>query len=168
MCVLTYPLYLLCIKVLQNVQHNIMASGGDIYSATGFKCTEQDIADFMEMVYSYWNKHQYPALRKQTTWKIQLLKPSQWFKHHSILVQSAETGEYFTIELVVSVGTGVIPFSRHFDPSTERHAHLEATDLGEVQSSAVNLFDTALRCLKEFGQYDKYTNNCQDYCQVAR
>ena len=151
-----------------------MASGGDIYSAAGFKCTEQDEADFMEMVYSYWNKHSYPALRKQTTWKIQLLKPSQWFKHHSILIQSAETGEYFTIELqlVVSVGTGaqhaqVIPRSRHFNPSTERHAHLEATDLGEVHSSAVNLFDTALRCLKEFGQYDQYTNNCQNYCQVA-
>ena len=144
-----------------------MASGGDIYSAAGFKCTEQDVAEFMEMVCSYWNNHQYPALRKQTTWIIQLLKPSQWFKHHSILIQSAETGEYFTIELVVSVGTGVIPFSRHFDLSTKRHAHLEATDLGEVHSSAVNLFDTALQSLKEFGQYDKYTNNCQDYCQVA-
>ena len=149
-----------------------MASGGDSYLAAGFKCTEQDVADFMEMVYSYWNKHQYPALRKQTTWKIQLLKPSRWFKHHSILVQSAETGEHFTIELFVSVGTGaqhthVIPRSRHFDPSTEKYAHLEATDLGEVHSSAVNLFDTALQCLKEFGQYDQYTNNCQDYCQVA-
>lgn len=146
-----------------------MAKGGGcegIWSATGFKCTEQDTLDFMEMVHSYWNHYSYPALQKYTVWKLYLLKPSQWFKHHSILVQSAETEEHFTIELIIS-HDGVTPFSRHFDPSTESHSHLETTTLGEIHSSAVELFHTALHCLKEFGPYHEVTNNCQDYCKVC-
>ena len=145
-----------------------MAEGGGcegVWSTTGFKCTEQDTLNFMEMVHSYWSQYSYPALRKQTEWKLFLLKPSQWFKHHSILVQSAETEEYFTIELNVSDG-GVVPVSRRFDPSTESHSHLGATTLGEIHSSAVDLFDAALQCLKEFGQYHEVANNCQDYCKV--
>ena len=145
-----------------------MASGGDIYSAAGFKCTEQDVADFMEMVYSYWNKHQYPALRKQTAWKIQLLKPSQRFKHHSILIQSAETGEYLNHNWAGcecwhwGYSIFMILWPQHWETRPLGSNWLRWSSL-----SAVNLFDTALQPLKEFGQYDQYTNNCQDYCQVA-
>ncbi len=135
----------------------------DIWQAVGFTQSEESVLQFMEKVYSYWRQHNYPNMHRETRWRVQLAKPATWFKHHSILVQSAETEEYFTLELVIT-RQGVVPETRSFDLS--RHDHLNFTDLGEVTMSAVQLFDKALKCIEEFGNYDIMTNNCQDFCQV--
>lgn len=123
------------------------------------------MCDFMELVHSYWSEADFPSLQKLSKWRVHLLKPSQWFKHHSLLVENTDMGECFTIELVIS-RTAVVPFTRRFDMSAESHSHLEAVDLGTVQSSAVQLFNMALKCLQDFGDYHRITNNCQSFCQV--
>ena len=121
--------------------------------------------EFMELVHSYWSEANLPSLHKRSEWKVQLLKPSKWFKHHSLLVESIETGECFTIELVVSK-TSVTPFTRQFAVGSESHSHLETVDLGRVSLPASQLFNMALNCLQDFGSYHKVTNNCQAFCQV--
>ena len=138
----------------------------DIWTAAGFKVTQESVLEFMEKVHSYWTAYKYPSMHKVTQWKMQLVKPTRWFKHHSVLVQSVETGEHFTIELVISETEGVIPFTRRFDPSDVRYSCLDYTDLGEISMSAVQLFENALKCIEDFGDYNRITSNCQDFCQV--
>ena len=125
------------------------------------------MCDFMELVHSYWSEANFPSLQKQSEWRVRLLKPSKWFKHHSLLFKNTETGECFTIELVINSTTdSVVPFTRRFDMSSESHGHLKAVDLGTVTSSAAQLFNKALKCLQDFGNYHRITNNCQAFCQV--
>ena len=132
--------------------------------APGFKRTKESMKQFGNDVDSYWHKSGLPELSKVSTWKIWHVKPSQWFDHHSLLIQSVETGVSFTIELVAFIGEGVKPRSRCFDPS--EHHDLKYELLGEVTFAAQTLFRKALECLENFGDYNLMCNNCQNYCQV--
>ena len=141
-------------------------SGCNLPHAAGFRRTREAMERFEETVRTYWSQEHLPARTETVTWRVYLVRPSKWFYHHSLLVQSAESGYSFTIELVVDVESrSVVPTSRLFDPSD--YPQLDYTRLGEVTTSAKALFGKALKCLERFGDYYYYTHNCQDYCKVC-
>lgn len=135
----------------------------DGWNLPGFTITEESVHDFRELVRSYWSKANLPRYNEPSLWKVYLLTPSQWFKHHSLLIENTDTRACFTIELGFGE-TSVIPVSRRID--SKHYQHLVKVDLGTVSSTATQLFVTALECLQDFGDYQKIVNNCQLFCKV--
>ncbi len=136
---------------------------GSILAAVGWKPSEENLAKFRTMVNDFWKFPYYPVFNQITEWRLWVAKPvAGWFKHHSIIIQSIETLRYFTLELMVS-SEGVVPVSRSFDPSGYPNLNLEP--LGEVTTTAKQLFTEALDCIAQLGNYNPL-NTCQDFCKV--
>ena len=148
------------------------SDGRHVSSAVGFRRTPNTQQDFFEQIRSYWaqavSNDELPEPGEEEEWSVWLVKPNQMFKHHSLLIESTERGGSFTIELVVNVDTNqVMPRSRPLDMNDPRYSHLLTFErLGNITTSAISLFQTALNRLENFGTYNEITNNCQGYCQV--
>ena len=136
----------------------------EIRRAAGFRQTRETTERFERNVERFWSQELLPARTETVTWSVYLVRPSEMFRHHSLLV-SDESGRSFTIELVVDVESrSVVPISRSFDPSN--YPQLDYTCLGEVTTTAKALFRKALNCLERLGDYHYMNNNCQDFCKV--
>ena len=152
-----------------------MASSNPFLSATGFRMDRPGYREFMEHVQRYWTNAmsdgELPDPLKVERWTVRLAKPERLFQHHSLILQSTSRGGFFTMELfVVEVGFSskvVKPKSRQFDPENPPCA-LETTNIGSITCTALDFFKRALRCLENFGDYNKATNNCQHYCKVIK
>ena len=148
------------------------SAGGCSYAllAVGFRRGQENFADFLEYVNQYWENavqdEVLPEPSEEEDWKVWLVKPSSWFKHHSLVFESIDLGGSFTVELVVDMSTNTVtPMSRLFDRN--EYSQLNYTHLGNVTSTTANsLFATALDCLEKFGDYSQVSNNCQDFCKV--
>ena len=67
---------------------------------------------FVEYVSQYWSDavrdEELPEPDEEEEWKVWLVKPSSWFKHHSLVFESIEMGGSFTVELVVDESTNAV------------------------------------------------------------
>ena len=148
------------------------SDGRHVSSAVGFRRTQNTMKGFFEQIRRFWAdavaNDKLPDPSEEEEWSVWLVKPNQMFKHHSLLIESTERGGSFTVELVVNVNTNqVMPRSRPFDRNDPRYSNLLTFNhLGNITTSAISLFQTALDCLENFGTYNEITNNCQGYCQV--
>ena len=95
-----------------------------------------------------------------TSWSVYKLKPSGWFKHHSLFfTPTSNTGDGFTAEIRVD-GDQLVYFCEALENICVSSLNL----LGCVKMSVSNIVAIALDTAAEFGKYDVTWNNCQNYC----
>lgn len=109
-----------------------------------------------------------PPRKEIVTYTVYKLSSIKEPYHHSLLfvceLPKYETKSGFTIGLIINEQNGeyeVIPKTKvikeHFKDNLQK--------LGEVSRSAQELIETGLKCMREFGNYGEYSNNCQDFCK---
>lgn len=142
-------------------------------SSTAFSFTirhaGQNFEEIAEQIRQYWSDairdRKLPKPDEKEDWKVWLAKKNAWIQHHSLVFESMKMGGSFTVELVVKDNTAE-PWSRELDP--EKNSQYTYTPLGEITGTTANsLYETALDCFKDFGDYNEISNNCQHYCKVS-
>lgn len=132
--------------------------------AAPFRYTAADALEFEENWTMFWDKEALPNPQTPVDWELILLKPFEMFKHQRLLFKECRTGKGFLIDMFVDVDKqSVQPRVKKYNPRYQG----KAKELGKITKSAIEIFHTALSCLKKFGQYNEYTNNCQHYCQMV-
>jgi len=121
-----------------------------------------------------------PPLDLETKWKVYKYSSTKKFKHFSIFFKCADL-EYqnspgFTMELCVATDEAEDDDNVADDDSVNASVVLETvlvwpskdklSELGAVTMSAKDIMETGLDCLAAFGNYNKITHNCQDYCSM--
>ena len=139
----------------------------EVGTAKCFKLTESNIDSYYNDVETKWANHSLPPVNKAVEWTVYKFSSSRMFKHHSLFFV-CESSDYktthgFTIELRVLVdGTRAMvnPYTCFYPSSVSTYL----STLGTVTDSAKEIMEQGLQCLADFGDYKKYSNNCQDYC----
>ena len=144
-------------------------SQGEVKTAAPFVPNAQNLQTYSDNTLNSWGTYSLPTeLDKDFTWSVYKLSSKKLFSHYSLLFMcnSHPYTDGFTMELGFNdtdpKAQSVIPVTRcvykhQFDTC-------ELVKLGIVQMSVENIVDVGLTILSGFGEYDKYSNNCQTFC----
>ena len=142
----------------------VACSKGEIAFAKGFQRTREAVENYYQNVDQQWIQCTMPPRDTTMKWKVYKLSSQKMFVHFSLFFK-CESPEYqqspgFTIELRTSAERKTVyPYTVLKSISTK-----DLTCLGTVTKSAEQIMSIGLECLEEFGDYDYYCNNCQNFC----
>lgn len=149
------------------VEACILCSNGQVTRAKGFELTSDNIDRYYSRVETEWESQSLPPMNKAIEWTVYRHSWSTEMcnsGHHSLFFvcesPQYETASGFTIELGYNRSHTVVPIT-HFHQGSVSSC---CPTLGTVTDSAKNIMDQGLQCLADFGDYHKYSNNCQDFC----
>ena len=154
-----------------------MASSVSSSTKTGYKYSPESFLEFMKKVSTdYWSRCSdvLPGLDEKEEWEVYLLKPSyvsclvdppNECLHHALLFKSKGKGGYFRMELSINKEKNEVRlWSDSYYPEKPVPPN---SSLGYTKKrTATSIFEVALTCLADHGDYNAFINNCQDYCKV--
>ena len=115
----------------------------------------------------WYNSLPSPSPTTQDQWKIWILKPCRWFRFHSILFQSTETGSYFVIEPTIN-HRKLLLTPTFFDPSESKYQGrgFSTIEMSPVTMVASYLFHEVVNTLRNFEEYsEEDRRTCLLYCR---
>ena len=139
-----------------------VACSGEVSKARGFKLNRETEQSYFNGVSTTWDTTMLaPGIDTNIQWTVYLLSSDVKFTHYSLLF-ICEEDKYkgspgFTFELGISVQACVIPRTQI------GHKKKDLPVLGVVTSSARNIMQRGLVCLAKHGDYNKVSNNCQNF-----
>ena len=140
-----------------------MASCNDVFAEPMLENDETFLEDYSDDLRALQEAGDLPSdLKKEMTYKVYSLEGSGCGSHRSIVL-STDDQRFFSIELGFITVDGVkriYPATRKIDA---RHKH-KFKYHGEVTMSTGTLLARGVATLKKFGNYFKFSNNCQSYC----
>ncbi len=141
-----------------------LCSSNSLPKARGFEATKDALNSYFKDAKDNWTN--LPSGKKEVIWSVYKVSPSGLGKHFSLLFvcedKAYSDSPGFTFELYYTKSSTrgseyqVVP-QTHF--LTRR-----GSILGSIKGSAEAIMNLGLRCLVAFGDYDRVTHNCQDFC----
>lgn len=109
-------------------------------------------------------------MRQNLEFMVYWLQGSKFWSHASIVFTS-DKKHYVTAELqwyFIDGTRHVLPWANYFfDESIVASTRRNLTRIGTVKMTAQELIDAGIAAMKKFGKYHRYTNNCQNYCNLV-
>ncbi len=141
-----------------------MASCNDVFAEPMLDDDENFLEDYCNDLTKLQEEGILPTdLKKEMTYNVYSLEGSGCGAHRSIVL-SSDDKRFFSIELgFIDTKDG----KRRIYPVTEKiDARLKKKfeSHGKVSMSTATLLSQGVAVMKKFGNYFKFCNNCQDYC----
>lgn len=140
-----------------------MALCNDVFAEPMLEDDGTFLEKYVKTLRKLQNKGVLPSdLKKEISYKVYSVEGSSCGAHRSIVL-SSDDKRFFSIELgfIKVDGTNrIYPVTREIDPGLQPKFAFHGT----VTMSTGKLLGRAVAVLKKFGNYFKFCNNCQDYC----
>lgn len=120
------------------------------------------LGDYKKKLKTLLKEGSIPKLDEKKTFKVYSIKGSSFGAHKSIVL-TADDQHFFTVELGFITVDGVkriYPVTRKLSVTTKEKLVYH----GEIEGTAGDLISKAVGIMKKFGNYFKFCNNCQNYC----
>lgn len=141
-----------------------MASCNDVFAEPMLENDETFLEDYSDDLRALQEAGDLPSdLKKKMTYKVYSLEGSGCGSHRSIVL-STDDQRFFSIELgfiyTVDGVKRIYPVTRKIDARLKDKFEYHGT----VTMSTGTLLARGVATLKKFGNYFKFCNNCQSYC----
>ena len=105
-----------------------------------------------------------PDLNTRLKYKVYSIQGSGFGAHKSIVLTTNDE-QFVSVELGFIVIDGrkhIYPVTRKIDKALKPKMEY----LGEIEDTGINLIGKAVAVMKRFGNYFKFCNNCQNFCNM--
>ena len=105
-----------------------------------------------------------PELNTRLKYKVYSIQGSGFGAHKSIVLTTNDE-QFVSVELGFIVIDGrkhIYPVTRKIDKALKPKMEY----LGEIEDTGINLIGKAVAVMKRFGNYFKFCNNCQNFCNM--
>ena len=126
--------------------------------------TEQYLEKYKQQLIELGKQNLLPNLNKKLKYKVYSIQGGNFGAHKSIVLTTND-------EQFVSVELGFIKIDgkKHIYPVTrkiDKALKPKMEYLGEIEDTDINLIGKKVAVMKRFGNYFKFCNNCQNFCNM--
>ena len=126
--------------------------------------TEQYLEKYKQQLIELGKQNLLPNLNKKLKYKVYSIKGSGFGAHKSIVLTTNDE-QFVSVEL----GFIVIDGRKHIYPVTkkiDKALKPKMEYLGVIEATGEDLIGKAVAVMKRFGNYFKFCNNCQNFCNM--
>ena len=140
-----------------------MASGDDIF-AEPMLATEEYLEKYREQLTEHKKQNLLPVMNQKLKYKVYSIQAGGFGGHKSIVL-TANDQQFISVELGFQTFNGkkhIYPVTRKIDKALKP----KMTYLGVIEATGEDLIAKAVAVMKHFGKYFKFSNNCQNFCNM--
>ena len=140
-----------------------MALCNDIF-AEPMLDTEQYLEEYKQQLIELDRQNLLPDLNMELKYKVYSIQGSGFGAHKSIVLTTNDE-QFVSVELGFIIIDGrkhIYPVTRKIDKALKPKMEY----LGEIEATGKNLIGKAVAVMKRFGNYFKFCNNCQNFCNM--
>ena len=126
--------------------------------------TEQYLEKYKQQLIELGKQNLLPNLNKKLKYKVYSIQGGNFGAHKSIVLTTNDE-QFVSVELGFIKIDGkkhIYPVTRKIDKALKSRMEY----LGEIEDTGINLIGKAVAVMKRFGNYFKFCNNCQNFCNM--
>lgn len=126
--------------------------------------TEQYLEKYKQQLIELGKQNLLPNLNKKLKYKVYSIQGGSFGAHKSIVLTTNDE-QFVSVELGFIKIDGkkhIYPVTRKIDKALKPRMEY----LGEIEDTGINLIGKAVAVMKRFGNYFKFCNNCQNFCNM--